>query len=741
MKRIKGNMGMFKYVFSTLIVCIGYCIDGFAQKKDEHSVYAFSYFKGNGEDGLHLAYSEDGWKWETLQNDASFLMPELSSDQLMRDPCIIRGGDGRFHMVWTVSWTDRGIGYASSDDLIHWSEQQYIPVMAHVEGTRNCWAPEITFDPVNDQYMIYWASTVTGRFPETQIAADNGYNHRMYYVTTKDFKSFSNAALLYEPGFNVIDATIVPRQDKWMMVLKDETREPAAKKLKLAYSDQLTGPYTEASGSITGAYWAEGPTITQIDTEWVVYFDKYIEGSYGAISSTDLVLWNDVSNRIQLPEGIRHGSIFKITKEELRRIQHHKADAHWSWVGKGWSSNSINAVVFRKNSLATHKDVQYIGYYDATGTLIIGKRSLPNGTWTTKATPYKGNVKDAHNSISIATDGNGYLHVAFDHHNTQLKYAKSKAPGSLDLGELQTMTGRLENRVTYPEFYLRPDGSLLFMYRNGASGRGNLVLNAYDLASKSWKTLHSNLIDGEGKRNAYPQATIDTKGVFHLSWVWRSSADVASNQDMAYARSIDGGLTWENSLGQPYKLPIRMATAEYAWRIPVNSELINQTSMAADDDGQPVIATYWRKEGETVPQYRLIYKQGRQWDMMDLDFRKDAFTLSGVGTKRIPISRPQIGVWGKGRERKAWVLFRDESRGSKVSMVQIESFSKKKYTVTDLSTFEVGSWEPTIDHSLWEKKRHLHVFVQQVDQKDGEGVAQKAPSSVWILQKEKFSKK
>ena len=62
-----------------------------AQQKDE--VYLFSYFKNNGEDGLHLAYSYDGYKWLALKNDSSFLKPTVANDKLMRDPCIIRGAD------------------------------------------------------------------------------------------------------------------------------------------------------------------------------------------------------------------------------------------------------------------------------------------------------------------------------------------------------------------------------------------------------------------------------------------------------------------------------------------------------------------------------------------------------------------------------------------------------------------------------------------------------------------------
>ena len=110
---------------------------------EDDSVYLFSYFKDNGEDGLHLAYSEDGLTWTALKNDASFLQPQVGEDKLMRDPCIITGPDGEFHMVWTVSWQEKGIGYAHSSDLVHWSEQQYIPVMEHEPDAKNCWAPEI----------------------------------------------------------------------------------------------------------------------------------------------------------------------------------------------------------------------------------------------------------------------------------------------------------------------------------------------------------------------------------------------------------------------------------------------------------------------------------------------------------------------------------------------------------------------------------------------------------------------
>ncbi len=297
-----------------LFIILFYFSSAFSQQSD--SVYMFCYFNNNGKDGLHLAYSKDGYKWAALNGDSSVLKPTVAADKLMRDPCIIRGADNFFHMVWTVSWNDKGIGYASSKDLINWSEQKFIPVMAHMDSARNCWAPEITYDKKKQQYMIYWATTIAGKYP-TDRSVENGYNHRMYYVTTKNFKTFGKTKLLYNKGFNVIDATIVHNGKKYMMFLKDETPKPPQKNIKVASSKKLTKGFSAPSQSITGNYWAEGPATLQIGNSWVVYFDKYRDHKYGAFQSTDLKTWIDISDKIELPKGIRHGSIFKISKSEF----------------------------------------------------------------------------------------------------------------------------------------------------------------------------------------------------------------------------------------------------------------------------------------------------------------------------------------------------------------------------------------------------------------------------------------
>ena len=285
------------------------------------SILIFCYFKDNGQDGLHYAYSRDGYTWTALRHDSSFLTPTAGNDKLMRDPCIIRGADGLFHMVWTVSWHERGIGYASSADLLHWSAQQTIPVMQNEPTARNCWAPEITYDPSSQEYMIYWATTIPGRFPATDSTGDKGgYNHRLYYVLTKDFTEFPAPKILYDPGFNSIDATIQRDGQRYILFVKDETVRPVPQKnLHIAISDHLEYGYGAASPAITGNYWAEGPTAIKFKGQWIVYFDKYTQHKYGAIVSTDLQTWTDVSDSMVFPKGLRHGTVFAISAEEFRQ--------------------------------------------------------------------------------------------------------------------------------------------------------------------------------------------------------------------------------------------------------------------------------------------------------------------------------------------------------------------------------------------------------------------------------------
>ncbi len=394
-------------------------------------------------------------------------------------------------------------------------------------------------------------------------------------------------------------------------------------------------------------------------------------------------------------------------------------------IGLGWSNNSVNTVIFRNNAVTSFKNIQFAAYYDPEGKLVLAKRKLHAKNWKKHVTPYKGNVKDAHNAISIAVDAAGYLHVSWDHHNTRLRYALSKKPLCLELGEEIAMTGTDEDKVTYPEFHNLPDGQLLFCYRSGASGRGNMVVKTYDVKTKKWTQLQNNLLDGQNQRSAYWQMHVGEKGIY-LSWVWRESWDVSTNNDICYAFSADGGKTWEKSNGEKYALPINKATAEIAWKVPQKSSLINQTSMTTDEHGNPYIASYWDNNG--VPQYKVVYLTEGKWQLINTDFHKNAFYLGGGGTKRIPISRPEILV----DKVNLYLLFRDEERENKITLAHT-NLKKIEWDLADLTSYSVGQWEPNFDKELWEVKKELNIFSQNVSQADGEGLTEVKPEPVRII--------
>jgi hypothetical protein len=248
-------------VRSLIIPAIIACFPLFAA---DDEILLFSFFRGNGETGLYLAASEDGLTWKSLNGDQPLLKPEVGESKLMRDPSIARGPNGVFHMVWTTAWEGRTIGYASSKDLIHWSPQRAIEVMPDESGVKNCWAPEVFYDPRGREFIVVWASTVEGRFPETLGKGERSNNHRLYSFRTRDFKSISKTTFFYDPGFLVIDGAIFQHGRSYVMVVKNETVNPPAKYLYLTSAPSLAGPWSKPGEPISGKEWAEGPSPVRI---------------------------------------------------------------------------------------------------------------------------------------------------------------------------------------------------------------------------------------------------------------------------------------------------------------------------------------------------------------------------------------------------------------------------------------------------------------------------------------------
>ncbi len=234
------------------------------------------------------------------------------------DFCIVRGPDGTYHMVWTSGWNENNIGYASSKDLLTWTEQKELKVMAHEPGVLNAWAPEISYDAKRGEFLIFWASTVPGKFPQTDGSSEEKYNHRMYSTTTTDFVNFTPTKLFYDPGFSVIDATFLRANGRDYLLIKDETLKPPKKYLQLADAQSMQGPFGKPGAPITKpGLWVEGPTGLQIGADVIVYYDAYQSRRYGALRSRDLLTWEDVSDKMHFPdEGtpnrMRHGTVVEV---------------------------------------------------------------------------------------------------------------------------------------------------------------------------------------------------------------------------------------------------------------------------------------------------------------------------------------------------------------------------------------------------------------------------------------------
>ncbi|MCA9192409.1 MAG: BNR repeat-containing protein [Planctomycetales bacterium] len=403
-------------------------------------------------------------------------------------------------------------------------------------------------------------------------------------------------------------------------------------------------------------------------------------------------------------------------------------------IGLGWARTKVNTVIFRHHAVCTFGQIQVAAYYDQDGRVVLAHRTLDSSKWDLHITPYRGRTEDAHNSISIAFDGKGRLHMSWNHHGSSLNYCRATAPGSIELGPKESIVGNFEDRVTYPEFVNLPSGDLLLFYRSGGSGDGNLVLDFYNAQTESWHRLHDNLIDGEGQRNAYWQVACGKTGHLHLSWVWRETPDVITNHDICYAVSKDSGRTWQTTDGRRYELPINQDTAEYAVRIPQDSELANQTSMAVDADDHPVIANFWRTDGESVPQYRLVLFDGERWRVQQIGTRTLDFHRQGGGTKSPPVSRPLVLINSDTQPSPTYVLFRDLELGGGITVARATDPLANNWTFEQLTPGPVGQSDPLVDVSLWNSQRKIHLFSQYAGQGDYETQVEVEPQMVSVIE-------
>ncbi len=424
-------------------------------------------------------------------------------------------------------------------------------------------------------------------------------------------------------------------------------------------------------------------------------------------------------------------------------------------------SSAINTVAFVRSSLKTVGSQEFVTWYgrhqfDAgaafNNTIWIGRRTLGSSQWEIFRHPtFTANaITDGHDVISYGIDGEGYMHLSWGMHGDAFHYSRSISPvtGSepIELGPDTVMTGR-ENTVTYPQFLKLPDGDLLFLFREVASGNGDTYLNRYDTAMRTWDNVHRPgttqlpFIKGTGwtpNYNAYPnmpQLGGDGDDLI-LTWCWRYEPvgndspggfdGYQTNNNFAFARSPDAGLTWQRQDGTAYALPISRdgesgdpaTAAEHILTIPEGSSLINQASMCLDAAGAPVIASWWAPEtaqGNFRRQYMVAFRHDDgSWQTRPVSNR----TVDPPGTRYSESAVRNLGrpVVVTDDQDRIIVAYRDNAGDNGITIVhslpKAQDPDRLTWIEFDLTHDNLGNFEPIIDNELWDRDRQLHFLYQ-----------------------------
>ena len=272
--------------------------------------YLLAYFR-TSEEALHLAWSQDGLHWTPLNANRPLLQATAGNGSL-RDPFIRFGADGWFHLLSTDSWHSPNILHTRSQDLLHWEAWDVVPIMGCIEKTRNTWAPEFFYDMERQVYIVFWSSITNP--PQRQ---------RIWYAETPDFRTYTPPAVLFDPGYSVIDATLVRHEGFCFLIYKDERGENRVgtdhKAMRVATATHLHGPYTPQTDLITPAL-TEGPAVFPTGDRWLMLYDFFMEGKWGAAESSDLLHWHRIE-AVTVPSEARHGTVFSLLPEQWARLR------------------------------------------------------------------------------------------------------------------------------------------------------------------------------------------------------------------------------------------------------------------------------------------------------------------------------------------------------------------------------------------------------------------------------------
>lgn len=300
--------------------------------------------------------------------------------------------------------------------------------------------------------------------------------------------------------------------------------------------------------------------------------------------------------------------------------------------------------------IVTRGDMQYVAYYDSQRRVTLACRALGSTHWKYKRLDEQIGW-DSHNSLRMAFDSDGHIHLAGNMHAVPLKYWRTTRPGDISSMErIDRMVGQNELKCTYPRFDVIPDGRLTFTYRDGGSGNGNQIVNVYDVRSRTWsRYLDKPLFDGQGEMNAYYHGPVrDSKGRSHFAWVWRDTPDCSTNHDVSYARANSDMDRFFDSKGVPIELPITIQTGEIVDPIPVQSGLLNSVSVSVDSKDRAMI-TYHKFDDKGLTQLYTARLEEHGWHIYRTTNWKDRWEFAGGGSIPTLIRANSPRVWGKGK--------------------------------------------------------------------------------------------
>ncbi|CAE6424033.1 unnamed protein product [Rhizoctonia solani] len=315
------------------------------ERQNAYSAYMFAYFTGEGySNGETISFAvsngNDALHWTEVNGGNPYLTSTLGTKGV-RDPSIIRAHDGsKFWLLATdlkmygsgdwnaaVRTGSRSIVIWESTDLKNWGTPRLVQVSPATAG--NTWAPEAIWDPSQNKYVVFWASSL---YAASDTAHTGSSYHRILRATTTDFKTFSAPEVYIDKGWAVIDTTFAydSSTSTYYRFSKDErANSSSAPNGKFVFQEKgssISGSFSlikegVGKGSISRG---EGPTVFKSNTEsnkWYMFIDEFGGRGYVPFETTNIAsgAWT-LSTGYSLPSRPRHGSVIPITEAERQRL-------------------------------------------------------------------------------------------------------------------------------------------------------------------------------------------------------------------------------------------------------------------------------------------------------------------------------------------------------------------------------------------------------------------------------------